>query len=120
MRKQSWMALLTFSLALGLAPMRAQDKPDNTRVNRDSGDTADQQKMNKADRELAAQIRKAIVADKSLSTYAHNSKIIVQNGAVTLRGPVRTDDERHAVEQKAKTIAGVTAVDNQLTVAPKQ
>jgi len=101
----------------------AQDKPvkpDNTRANRDGGQTADQQNMNKEDRQLTQQIRKAIVDDKSLSTYAHNVKVISQNGTVTLRGPVRTEDEKAAVEAKAKAIAGVTAVNNELSVAPKK
>src|ERR1700722_20083459 len=73
-----------------------QVKPDNTAVNkrdRDPGEaTADQQKMNPADRDLSAKIRRSIMADKSLSTYAHNVKIISQNGTVTLKGPVRSDD----------------------------
>jgi hyperosmotically inducible protein len=110
-------------LAAGLSVSWAQDKPtkpDNTRVNRDGGQTADQQSMNKQDRELTQQIRKAIVDDKSLSTYAHNVKIISQGGTVTLRGPVRTEDEKAAVETKAKAIAGVTSVNNELTVAPKK
>jgi osmotically-inducible protein OsmY len=118
-----WIGALAFSVALGIGSARAQDqpvKPDNTRTNRDGGQTADQQAMNKGDRQLAAQIRKAVNDDKSLSTYAHNSKIIVQNGTVTLRGPVRTEEERQAVEAKAKGIAGVTTVNNELTVAPKQ
>ncbi len=59
-------------------------------------------------------------ADKSLSTYAHNVKIISQNGTVTLRGPVRSEDEKAAIEAKAKAVAGVTAVNNELTVAPKK
>ena len=76
--------------------------------------------MNKEDRTLTQQIRKSITEDKSLSTYAHNVKIISQNGTVTLRGPVRSEDEKAAVEAKAKAIAGVTAVNNELTVAPKK
>jgi osmotically-inducible protein OsmY len=101
----------------------AQDKPtkpDNTRVNRDGGQTADQQKETKDDRTLSQQIRKAVMDDKSLSTYAHNVKIISQNGTVTLRGPVRTEEEKAAIEAKAKAVAGVTAVNNELTVAPKK
>jgi hyperosmotically inducible periplasmic protein len=59
-------------------------KPDNTSVNkrdRNPGEaTADQQKMNAADRALTVKIRKSVVADKSLSTYAHNVKIIIKTG----------------------------------------
>lgn len=94
--------------------------PDNTRANQEPGKTADQQKENASDRELARQIRKALVSDKSLSTYAHNVKIIATNGLVTLRGPVRSEDEKAAIEAKAKAIAGVTDVRNELTIAPKR
>jgi hypothetical protein len=99
----------------------AQTQPDNTKMN--SGDqdktavTADQQKMNKTDRTLTQNIRKAVMADKTLSTYAHNVKIISQNGMVTLKGPVRSDDEKKAVVAKAAEIAGGTdKVTDQLSV----
>ena len=99
-----------------------QPAPDNTRTNeRDRAKdsvTADQQKANKADTELAQKIRKAIMDDKSLSTYAHNVKVIVQNGEVTLKGPVRSGDERDIIAKKAGDIAGATHVVNQMDVAP--
>jgi hyperosmotically inducible protein len=121
MKRTCWMT--TLLLSAGLSVSFAQDKPvkpDNTRANKSEGQTADQQSMNKQDRELTQQIRKSITEDKSLSTYAHNVKIISQNGTVTLRGPVRSEDEKASVEAKAKAIAGVTAVNNELTVAPKK
>ena len=104
----------------------AQDtpvKPDNTKVNkrdRNAGEaTADQQKMNKADRDLSAQIRKSIMADKSLSTYAHNIKVISQDGVVTLKGPVHSDDEKKAIVAKAVEVAGSPdKVTDQITVKP--
>ena len=84
--------------------------PDNTKTNqRDRGKdepTADQQKENGTDRELARKIRRSVVSDKSLSTYAHNIKIVAQNGTVTLKGPVRSEEEKQAVEQKAAEAAG--------------
>jgi osmotically-inducible protein OsmY len=89
---------------------RADDsppKPDNTKVNKDAGKpTADQQNTNKADREMTQSVRKAIVADKSLSTYAHNIKVITQDGVVTLRGPVHSEDEKKAIVAKATEVAG--------------
>ena len=94
--------------------------PDDTRANQEPGKTADQQKENTSDRELARQIRKVLVSDKSLSTYAHNVKIIATNGLVTLRGPVRSEEEKAAIEAKAKATAGVTDVRNELTIAPKR
>ena len=95
-------------------------EPDNTRANqrdrRATEPTADQQKGNRADRELARKIRRAIVQDKSLSTYGHNVKVIVQNGAVTLKGPVHTEEEKAAIETKAVAIAGAENVRNELSV----
>ncbi len=104
-------------------PMQEQPA-DNTKVNeRDRNKTeptADQQKENTSDRELARQIRRALVKDKDLSTYAHNVKVIVQDGAVTLKGPVRSDDEKRAVEAKAAEVAGADKVTSELQVAMKQ
>lgn len=56
--------------------------------------------------------------DKSLSTYAHNVKIISQDGQVTLKGPVRTEEEKKSVEAKAVEVAGAGRVINQITIAP--
>jgi hyperosmotically inducible protein len=121
--------LKTGALALALSliplsgiPAQAQSQPDNTKVNqrdRNPGAvTADQQKETAADRELTAKIRKALVADKSLSTYAHNVKIISQGGTVTLKGPVRSEAEVKTIVAKATELAGSSKVVNELSVAP--
>jgi hyperosmotically inducible protein len=98
--------------------------PDNTKVNdRDkskSEPTADQQKNDKSDQDITQQIRKSVLSDKSLSTYAHNVKIISQNGMVTLKGPVRSADEKAAVESKAAAVVGDDKVTSELEVKPKQ
>jgi hyperosmotically inducible periplasmic protein len=95
-------------------------KPDNTKVNkrdRNAGEvTADQQKVNATDQDLTKRIRQSIMSDKSLSTYAHNIKIISQNGAVTLKGPVKSDDEKKAVMAKAVAVAGTEKVTDQISV----
>ena len=80
------------------------------------GPTADDQGMSKEDQEITRKIRSAVVDDKTLSTYAHNVKIITQNGTVTLRGPVRSEAEKRSIEAKAKTVAGDARVTNDLTV----
>jgi osmotically-inducible protein OsmY len=102
----------------------SQVPADNTKVNqRDRNQnepTADQQRENTNDRQLTAQIRRAIVKDKSLSTTAHNVKIISQNGAVTLKGPVKSEEEKQAIESKATEIAGSGKVNNELQVAPSK
>jgi hyperosmotically inducible periplasmic protein len=96
---------------------------DNTKMNqRDRNPnepTADQQQNNRSDRDITQQVRQAIMSDKTFSTYAHNVKVITQNGQVTLKGPVRSDDEKRAVEAKAAAIAGDGKVTSELTVKPK-
>jgi hyperosmotically inducible protein len=114
-------------MTLFVVPASAQNtaappnpSPDNTKVNeRDrnaSEPTADQGKNNNSDRETMRKIRRAILNDKSLSTYAHNIKIISQHGKVTLKGPVHTEDEKKSIEAKATEIAGDGNVTNQITV----
>ena len=106
-----------------IAPLSAmsQTPADNTKVNtRDRAKTAvtaDQQKENGTDRELTQKIRHALMQDKSLSTYAHNVKVIAQHGQITLKGPVRSDDEKRTVEAKATEVAGAGHVTNQISVA---
>ena len=116
---------LWLSLAIA-APVAAQQPPadttraapDNTKVNRGDQLSADSQKNGTHDLAITRDIRRAIVADKTLSTYAHNVKVITQHGDVTLKGPVRSDDERKAIEAKAVDVAGQGRVANELTLAP--
>jgi len=99
----------------------AQTEADNTGKNvRDRSDAAvtpTDQSENEADRTLTQRIRQAVVDDDSLSTNAKNVKIISLNGAVTLRGPVKNEEERKKVVSKAQQIAGEKNVKNQLEVA---
>jgi hyperosmotically inducible protein len=94
---------------------------DNTGRNvRDRGGetkTPDDQSESEADRTITQNIRKALTADDSLSTNAKNVKIITNDGVVTLRGPVNSQEEKAEIEAKAKQVAGVKNVDNQLEVA---
>jgi osmotically-inducible protein OsmY len=121
--KQSRSVLLLLCLTAAVGIVSAQDQqpaaPDNTKQNKTQGMTADNQKEDKADRTTTQKIRKAILADKSLSSYAHNIKVITANGTVTLKGPVRSDEEKSAIEAKATEIAGAGNVTSELTVAPK-
>ena len=96
-------------------------EPDNTGRNvRDRNDatkTPMDQSENEADRTITQNIRQALTADDSLSTNAKNVKIITNDGTVTLRGPVKNEQEKTAIEAKAKQVAGVKSVDNQLEIA---
>ncbi|HME32454.1 MAG TPA: BON domain-containing protein [Terriglobales bacterium] len=127
----------TFSRCLGLllllvafVPVWAQDSTsnsqmagDNSKVNQQdrqpSEPTADQQKNNRSDLEITREVRRSLTQDKSLSTYAHNVKVIAQNGKVTLKGPVRSDDEKAAVLAKAAEVAGQANINDEMTVVPK-
>lgn len=97
-------------IGYGQTPDTSGTKPDNTKVNerdRNAGEaTADQQKTNATDQQMTKKIRQSVMADKSLSTYAHNIKIISQNGTVTLKGPVKSDDEKRSIVAKAVAVAG--------------
>ena len=124
-RSVSVLTLATFSFVAPLA-MNAQESggaADNTKVNKrdqkSGAVTADQQKENDTDRETTANIRRALMDSKDLSTYAHNVKIITQNGMVTLKGPVRSEEEKKTVEAKATEIAGAGKVKNMISVKPK-
>jgi osmotically-inducible protein OsmY len=97
---------------------------DNTKINqRDRSQkelTADQQGETKQDREITQKIRRAIVNDKSLSTYAHNVKIITVGGMVTLKGPVKSEEEKRAIEEKATQIAGNEKIKSEIDIATKK
>jgi hyperosmotically inducible protein len=96
-------------------------EPDNSGRNlRDRNEatkTPADQSENEADRTITQNIRKALTDDDSLSTNAKNVKIITNDGTVTLRGPVKSEKEKADIEAKAKQVAGVKSVDNQLEVA---
>jgi hyperosmotically inducible protein len=95
-------------------------QPDNSKTNKgdDSSHalTADQAGEQPTDRDIMQKIRKAVVDDKSLSSYAHNIKIISQGGKVTLKGPVKSDVEKLNIETKAIGVAGTGNVVNELSV----
>jgi hyperosmotically inducible protein len=111
----------SFTLLCCAAPALAQ-AADNTQVNkRDQAAgqlSADRQKNNRSDIAITRDIRRALVADKNLSTYAHNVKVITQRGDVTLKGPVRSEEEKKVVEAKATDVAGAGHVTNQISIAP--
>src|SRR5262249_28728478 len=136
MNTNRWLVHVSGVSALGIAlvafPMLAQDtskddktkttdsqsQSDNTRENKKHrGMTADRT-SSASDRELTQKIRKAITDDKSLSSKAHNVKILAKDGMVTLKGPVSTEEEKKTIESKATEIAGSGKVANEITIAP--
>ena len=98
----------------------AKTSPDNTERNVQDRSgatlTPGDQSESEADRTLTQKVRQAVMADDSLSTTAHNIKIISVNGVVTLRGPVNSAKEKANIDAKAQQIAGATKIDNQLEI----
>lgn len=98
-------------------------QPDNSKSNKldesNKETTAEDQSNSAGDIDVTKRIRRSLTSDKSLSTYAHNVKIVTVNGKVTLNGVVRSDEEKSAVEMKAAEVAGKGKVTNELKVAPK-
>jgi osmotically-inducible protein OsmY len=107
------------SMSLAVAQANPQSAPDNSRQNQSHATTADSQQNAAADRATTAKVRKAIMEDKGLSTYAHNVKIITMNGQVTLKGPVHSEEEKQTIASKAAGVAGgPDKVNNQLSIKP--
>jgi osmotically-inducible protein OsmY len=121
--------MLSMALIIGCSKNRSEDKqvsqnavePDNSgrnvRDRNDQNKTSGDQSENEGDRTITQNIRQAVTSDDSLSTNAKNVKIVTNDGIVTLRGPVKSENEKAQIESKAKEVAGVKRVDNQLEVA---
>ena len=101
---------------LPAASAQSQANADDSANNKNQHLTADQQKNKVSDRDLTAKIRRAVIADKSLSMYGHNVKIIVAGGSATLKGPVHSEAEKQAIGQKAAEVVGADKVSNEITV----
>lgn len=96
--------------------------PTNTAVNKRDRDATEKtpfdQNENKSDIDITAKIRQQVV-DTKMSVDAQNVKIITQDGRVTLRGPVATEQEKQRIDDIAKSVAGPNKVDNELEVSQK-
>lgn len=106
-------------LCLTAGPFTVAQMPDNSGQNKDKPNqtlSADKQSNSKGDREITANIRKSLMADKSLSMYAHNIKIITKDGAVTLKGPVKSEEEKTKVAEVAAGVVSADKITNQITV----
>jgi len=95
----------------------ADNSGKNVRDRDSAAVTAESQSNSKADVTITQKIRRAVTSDKALSTNAHNIKIVTVNGLVTLRGPVKSAEEKKSIEAKAKSVAGATHVENDLEIA---
>ncbi len=116
MRNTHRSLIMAFALSTVVPGFSQTGTPDTSR-DANNPPTAGQQKNNPSDRKTTADIRKSVVGDKSLSTLAHNVTIITQNGAVTLRGRVKSEDERRAIVAKAEEVAGKGKVTDRLMIS---
>jgi hyperosmotically inducible protein len=98
----------------------AQVEPDNTRVNvrdrNEDSETPMDQSNSAPDLKITQEIRQAVSNAKALSFTAKNVKIITRDAQVTLKGPVKTAEEKNTIDALARSVAGVGKVDNQLEV----
>ena len=121
---KNYMKRITLSLicicSLALSVVAQEVKPDNSGKNeRDrSGETktSGDQSNTSEDTKITADVRRAIVKDSSLTMTAKNVKVITAGGIVTLRGPVKSAEEKTKIEQLAAAAAGGAKVDNQLEI----
>lgn len=124
MSNKQFLSSAILSLVVCGSSVAQSTAPDNTKSNATSANstnkssTADGQGNTAQDLKITQQIRKNIIADKSLSTYGHNVKIVTVNGTVTLNGVVRDAREKDAIGSKAQAVA--SSVVNDLTVAPSK
>lgn len=115
---------LSVVTALLAGAMAFAQVPDNSKINkRDATEqavTPDKQSDSKADMDLLQKIRREITKSETLSTYAKNVKIVTRDGVVHLRGPVKTAEEKQAIETIAKRLAGDANVQSHLEVVPEK
>jgi hyperosmotically inducible periplasmic protein len=107
------------SMAQSTPAVPADNSKSNQIDSTNRSTTADSQSNKTADLNITQQIRKSLMADKTLSVYAHNIKIVTVNGNVTLNGVVRSADEKASIESRAQLAAGSnSSVTSDLKVAP--
>ncbi|GAB2877107.1 hypothetical protein GCM10027046_01160 [Uliginosibacterium flavum] len=100
-------------------PMVQEGAANNTGINKRDRDDATltpmDQMNNSSDLKITQEIRQALVKGE-FSMDAKNIKVIARNGAVTLRGPVRSAAELERINVMVKAMPGIKSIDNQLQV----
>lgn len=94
----------------------AADKPSTDPDKTEEAKTPLDQSNKPEDLKITQAIRKAVIADETLSMSAKNVRIITAEGKITLRGMVNSDEEKKTVLAHAKTSAGTAQVVNQIEV----
>jgi osmotically-inducible protein OsmY len=112
-----------------LSAPAADDKHPSADARKDADDTAKNvrdrdgrtltpmdQGGSEGDRTITQEIRKQVTDRDELSTNAKNIKIITIDGVVTLRGPVKSENEKTTIAGIARKAPGVKRVDDQTEV----
>ncbi len=128
MHRLMWVGIsVVLAAGLSFAPRRSsskdlQEQSDNTELNKGGASKeatmAVSEKTNRTGRAPSQKIHAEIMKDKSLTTNAHNIKVISQNRKATLKGSVRTSDKKAAVEDKAAAAAGERTVTSEIANVP--
>ncbi len=109
--------LLMWAPAARATDYPADNSGTNVRDREPAAVTPGDQSNTDSDVRITQEIRKAVVADDALSVNAKNVKIITAQGVVTLRGPVKTTEEKASIGATALAVTGVSRVDNQIELA---
>lgn len=80
--------------------------------------TAIDQGNSPADMETTRKIRADLMERGDLSAFGKNALVITQDGVVTLKGHVRSKQEKRIIEQCAVKVAGKSKVKNELQIIP--
>ncbi|HEY1172187.1 MAG TPA: PRC-barrel domain-containing protein [Verrucomicrobiae bacterium] len=88
-----------------------KEVPAKERVTR--ADTVEGQGSSERDVQITRSIRKHLV-DSNLSTMAKNVQVITRHGNVTLRGKVKSEEEREEIVARAKQVAGLERVTDRI------
>ena len=108
--------LAVSAIAQDASPAEADNTAKNQRDRSGETQTSRDQSNDSAATQTTAAIRRAVMAEDSLSMTAKNIKIITAGDTVTLRGPVQSAEEKTKIEQLAQSAAGNAKIDNQLEV----
>src|SRR5262245_50441188 len=115
-----YIPIMAFAVSEGDLRLRnasaAQTDPSSSERKMNKLPTASDQTENEADRSITQRIRQAVVKDDSLSTSAQNVTIVTIDGKVTLRGTVKSANDKQKIAEKDHTVTSVTKVDNQIAV----
>ncbi len=106
-------ALFNFNLSAATAP---DNSKENERIEDNKELNSQDQGSSDVDIRITQKIRRDVVDHDAFSTQAKNIKIITIGGKVTLKGPVKSMDERNKIQNIAAKVAGAENVANEITV----